>query len=122
MLLYMMPNASVSTRLFSLLLTGLMLCVSVWSKQVVAKPQAEKAKTEQSDTPQDAHHSSVGELSPMATASVVVLDFQPHYEFLAPASWAFVLRSVPRLVAATPPFLLSYFQNLFGNYIATNAP
>lgn len=118
----MLPKTSANTRFLSLLLTGLMLCVSVWSKQVVAKPQAEKAKTEQSGTQKDAHQSVVSELSPMATGSITTLDFQPHYVFLAPTSWAFVARSVRRLEVAKPPFLLSYFQNLFGNYIATNAP
>lgn len=111
-----------TARIFSLLLTGLMLLVSVWSKHVSASPKVEKAKTEQSKKSKDAKQTTISELSPMATGSVIALDCQPSYEFLPPASFVFSTE-ISTLPACTKPlFRSSYFLNLFGNYIAPNAP
>jgi hypothetical protein len=109
---------------FSLALTALLLVVSVWSRQGLARPVpvAAKAGTEKSTQPTDAQHATVQELSPMATAPSVVLSFAQEFTLVPPAVFVFavVKRQVPSLTA--PPLRLAYLEVLFEHFIVVNAP
>jgi len=122
-----MKNAPCSVRFLSLWLTASLLLVSVWSQRAVtvAAPKA-KANTEQtakgSGKATDSHQTVVSALSPMATASPVVLHFAQDFVLLPPVTFA--LRRVKNLLPPAPrtPVLLSYFQVLFRHFIVVNAP
>lgn len=121
-----MKNASRPVRFLSLSLTALLLLVSVWSQRAVTVvlPNG-KAKTEQ--TAKDSgkakpHQTVVSALSPMATASPVVLHFSQDFVLLPPVTFA--LQAFKNLLPPAPrtPVLLSYFQVLFWYFIVVNAP
>jgi hypothetical protein len=120
-----MKNAPCSVRFLSLWLTASLLLVSVWSQHLVAAPKA-KANTEQtakgSGKATDSHQTVVSALSPMATASPVVLHFAQDFVLLPPVTFA--LQRVKNLLPPAPraPVLLSYFQVLFRHFIVVNAP
>jgi hypothetical protein len=119
-----MKNAPGPVRFLSLCLTALLLLASVGSQRAVLVVTP-KAKTEQTakhagkDAP---HQTVVSALSPMATASPVVLHFAQEFVLLPPVSFA--LERVKNLLppARPAPVLLSYFEVLFRHFIVVNAP
>ena len=118
-----MKQTTAHTRIFSLMLTIMLLSILVWGKSVVPVAKVEKAKTEQNSKQTDSKQSTVSELSPMATFAPVAVDFQQDISFVPVAPLVF---HIQKMIAALPPtkplFLLSYFQNIFGHHIVTNAP
>lgn len=121
-----MKNASRSVRYLSLWLTASLLLVSVWSQRaaVVVAPKA-KTSAEQpakGSGKADSHQTEVSALSPMATASPVVLHFAQDFVLLPPVTFA--LQAFKNLLPPAPraPVLLAYFRVLFRHFIVVNAP
>lgn len=117
-----MTNALRIPHAFSLVLTALLLVMSVWSKQTVARPIPAKSSTEKSTQPTDSQQATIQEFSPMATAPSVVLAFAQELYLLSPMTFVFetARQQVPSLV--TPPPRLAYLEVLFEHFIVVNAP
>ncbi|MFN8354630.1 MAG: hypothetical protein U0Y10_09300 [Spirosomataceae bacterium] len=117
-----MKQTPTFSRIFSMVLATLLLSISVWGKSVLPVVKVEKAKTEQNSNSTDSKQSVVSELSPMATVAPIAVDFHQALCFVPAVPLAFPLQQIAALTPTKPLFLLSYFQNLFGHHIATNAP
>lgn len=122
-----MKNASRFVRFLSFGLTSLLLLASVWSRQVVVPVVLErKAKMEQTAKspvePTSHQHAVKSELSPMAVATPVVMQFSQEFMLLPPV--VFTFRAVQNLLPAAliPSIRLTYFEVLFRHFIVVNAP
>lgn len=117
-----MTNALRIPQTVSLVLTALLLVMSVWSKQTVARPIPVPASTEKSKQPADAQNATIQEFSPMATAPSVVLAFAQDLYVLPAVVFLFetARQQVPSLDA--PPRRLAYLEVLFEHFIVVNAP
>ncbi|MCY7353199.1 MAG: hypothetical protein LH606_21495 [Cytophagaceae bacterium] len=123
-----MKNASRFIRFLSFGLTSLLLMASVWSRQVVVPVASEgKAETEQKAKspvkPASHQHTVLSELSPMAVAAPVVVQFsQDFVPLLSPV--VFTFSAVKNLLPAAPirSIRLAYFEVLFRHFIVVNAP
>lgn len=119
-----MQNRSVISRTFNLLLAGIILFISVWSKAQVPVYESVAPKQEQKpNSPQKAPQTVVSEMLPMATVAPVVLDFQQDF-FLLPSPIPVFIEKLQKLsiFSTKPLFSASYLEALFEHYISPNAP
>ena len=126
-----MKQPRIIQRLSSLLVAALLLFVAVWGhgnvkqhrKQQVRKIAAEQTQSGKAENSSDAQLSAT-QFEAVVTPAVQLGDSgQTAFLLPAPTLVILLLLSIPLLRHFTlPHFYFSYFKNVFGHHIATNAP
>lgn len=124
-----MKQTSPISRLFSLFLTGVLLFLAAGGSSWVAVSPTAKQSASAQKAADKKTGSKAGTVVEAATLEAVVtpaaaFNFGQTVFLLPPPSVLIISIEQPALPrqADTPYYFFSYFCNVFGNHIATNAP